>query len=148
MEILEVRRRSGALLEQLLELWERSVRASHTFLSPAEISAIRPDVPGALTQVPHLVIARERETPLGFLGAEGRRLEMLFLEPEARGRGIGTALVRYALDAYSLREVTVNEQNIAARGFYERLGFRTVRRTPLDEQGRPYPLLYMELPEP
>ena len=66
----------------------------------------------------------------------------------ARGRGIGTALVRYALDAYSLREVTVNEQNIAARGFYEHLGFRTVRRTPLDEQGRPYPLLYMELPEP
>lgn len=117
MEILEVRRRSGALLEQLLELWERSVRASHTFLSPAEIAAIRPDVPGALTQVPHLVIARERETPLGFLGAEGRRLEMLFLEPEARG-------------------------------FYEHLGFRTVRRTPLDEQGRPYPLLYMELPEP
>ena len=73
MEILEVRRRSGALLEQLLELWERSVRASHTFLSPAEIAAIRPDVPGALAQVPHLVIARERETPLGFLGAEGRR---------------------------------------------------------------------------
>lgn len=147
MEILEVRRRSGALLEQLLELWERSVRASHTFLSPAEIAAIRPEVPGALARVPHLVIARERETPLGFLGVEGQRLEMLFLEPEARGRGIGTALVRYALDAYSLREVTVNEQNIAARDFYERLGFRTVRRAPLDEQGRPYPLLYMELPE-
>lgn len=91
MEICEVPGRDSALLGQLLELWERSVRASHTFLSPAEISAIRECVPQALRAVSHLVIARDQAGLMGFLGAEDTRLEMLFLEPE--GRSFGAALV-------------------------------------------------------
>lgn len=39
----------------------------------------------------------------------------------------------------------INEQNPHAVGFYEHLGFTTYRRTDLDEEGRPYPLLYMRL---
>ena len=145
MEIAEVSVRDRKLLDQLTALWERSVRSTHTFLSQPEIAAIRESVPEALERVAHLVIARDREAPLGFLGAEGNRLEMLFLEPEARGQGTGSALVRYGLETYGLTEVTVNEQNPRARGFYEHMGFQVVRRTPLDEQGRPYPLLYMKL---
>lgn len=68
---------------------------------------------------------------------------MLFLEPESRDRGIGAALVRYAIAAYGLTEVTVNEQNSQARDFYAHMGFAVYRRTSVDEQGRPYPLLYM-----
>lgn len=41
-------------------------------------------------------------------------------------------------------EVAVNEQNPLARGFYEHMGFRPYKRTELDEQGNPYPLLYMK----
>jgi putative acetyltransferase len=37
----------------------------------------------------------------------------------------------------------VNEQNAAALGFYEALGFEVVARSPLDDTGRPYPLLHM-----
>lgn len=144
MELAEVPVRDRELLDALTALWERSVRATHTFLTEPEIAALRPCVPGAMAEVEHLVVAREGGRLLGFLGAEGDRLEMLFLEPAERGRGLGAALVRYGLREYGLREVTVNEQNPAARGFYEHMGFRAVRRTPLDEQGRPYPLLYMK----
>ena len=50
----------------------------------------------------------------------------------------------------ALREVahpvmSVNEQNPQAIGFYEHLGFKVNKRTETDEQGRPYPLLYMEM---
>lgn len=38
----------------------------------------------------------------------------------------------------------VNEQNPQAVGFYEHLGFVTYKRTVLDEEGNPYPLLYMK----
>ena len=31
MQILEITRRTPALLTQLLDVWERSVRATHTF---------------------------------------------------------------------------------------------------------------------
>jgi ribosomal protein S18 acetylase RimI-like enzyme len=42
--------------------------------------------------------------------------------------------------------VDVNEQNPAARGFYEALGFVVVGRSPLDEGGRPFPVLHMRRP--
>ena len=39
----------------------------------------------------------------------------------------------------------LNEQKPQAEGFYEHLGFETYRRTDFDEEGNPYPLLYMKL---
>ena len=66
------------LIAKLLPVWERSVRATHTFLSNIE--------------------------------------------------------------HYDVQTLAVNEQNPQAHGFYEHMGFK---RTELDEQGQPYPLLYM-----
>ena len=70
---------------------------------------------------------------------------MLFLSPSERGKGIGRQLLQYGVQHYGIREVTVNEQNPQAAGFYEHLGFETYRRTDCDENGDPYPLLYMKL---
>ena len=67
------------------------------------------------------------------MGVTGCRLEMLFLAPEERGRGLGRRLVQYGVRQYGLREVTVNEQNPQAVGFYEHLGFTVYQRTARDE---------------
>lgn len=79
----------------------------------------------------------------GFLGSVGHRVEMLFVEPGLRGRGIGTAL----LDEFGARHpgilLDVNEQNTAARIFYARRGFEVLGRSPLDGAGQPYPLLHL-----
>ena len=146
MRIVELESRTPECLDRLLEVWERSVKATHTFLSVGEVEAIKAYVPQALREVPRLVAGEdERGVPIGFLGADGQRLEMLFLLPEARGKGLGRALLQYGMDRYGLRELAVNEQNPQARGFYERMGFHVYRRTETDEQGGPYPLLYMRL---
>ena len=42
-----------------------------------------------------------------------------------------------------VEEVTVNEQDPHAVGFYRQMGFEVYRRTDCDEEGGPYPLLYM-----
>ena len=146
MRIVELESRTPECLDRLLEVWERSVKATHTFLSGGEVEAIKAYVPQALREVPRLVAGEdERGVPIGFLGADGQRLEMLFLLPEARGKGLGRALLQYGMDRYGLRELAVNEQNPQARGFFERMGFHVYRRTETDEQGGPYPLLYMRL---
>ena len=59
--------------------------------------------------------------------------------------GIGRRLLEYGAEHYGIREVTVNEQNPQAAGFYERMGFRTAGRDATDPSGRPYPILHMEL---
>ena len=103
-------------------------------------------VPQALREVPHLIAAwGENGTPVAFMGIAGEKLEMLFLAPEERGRGLGRALVQYGMEHYGIREVTINEQNLQARGFYARMGFRAYERLDHDEQGKPYPILKMRL---
>ena len=149
MELKEIQERTPRLIQRLVEVWEDSVKATHLFLSPREIAEIKRYVPAALEGVAHLVVAeRDDGMPVAFMGVQDRSLEMLFLSPEERGKGLGGQLLRYGIQRYSVESLTVNEQNPQARGFYEHMGFRVYQRTALDEQGMPYPILYMRLERP
>lgn len=141
----EATERPAALVAALADVWERSARATRDFLLPGEVERLRAVVPDALEGVPRLLVAEEAGTPVGFLGADGDFVEMLFVDPGWRGRGVGRVLMSRATEALGAREVSVNEQNPQAVGFYEHLGFSVYRRTPVDDDGRPYPLLYMRL---
>ena len=144
MNVYEAQTRTPALIDGLLTVWETSVRATHQFLSDAEVKQIKEYVPQALGGVAHLVVAeQEPGAPVAFMGVEHRRLEMLFLSPSERGKGLGRQLLQLGIQDYGVTELTVNEQNPQAVGFYEHLGFETYKRTECDEEGNPYPLLYM-----
>ena len=145
MRIYEITNRTPECLAELLAVWERSVRATHTFLSESEILRIRGYVPQALAAVPQLAVLAEDGRLLGFLGAGEGRLEMLFLAPSERGQGTGRQLLQYGVQTYGIRTVTVNEQNQRALDFYRRRSYKVHHRTPTDQQGRPYPLLYLTL---
>ena len=146
MKIIEVKTRTPELVSRLLLLWKSSVRATHLFLSDDEIQSIKEYVPQALNGIPHLVVAvDEAGQPAAFMGIENGTLEMLFVSPEERGKGLGKRLIQYGIKNHAVRRVTVNEQNPQARGFYEHMGFQVYKRTDLDGQGNPYPLLYMSL---
>ncbi len=80
MKLYELKERAS-LSSSLIEIWEASVRATHLFLSDAEIKHIK----------------------------------------------------EYVLEALN------------AVGFYRHFGFETYKRTDCDEEGNPYPLLYMKL---
>ncbi|WP_431021683.1 GNAT family N-acetyltransferase [Enterococcus cecorum] len=145
MPILELDQRD-TYLQLIVQLWEANVKVTHTFLTKEEIQNIKQYVPQAVEHEPHLCIAlSEKGELLGFIGVADQRLEMLFIQVNARGQGIGKQLLRYAIKNFDVKELTVNEQNPQAIGFYEHLGFVTYKRTELDEEGQPYPLLYMKL---
>ena len=146
MRIVEITNRTPDLIERLLEVWESSVRATHLFLSDSAIKSIKEYVPQALNGIAHLIIAEdETGQPAAFMGIEGGALEMLFISPEERGKGLGKRLIQYGIESYGVKRLAVNEQNPQAKGFYEHMGFQVYKRTDLDEQGNPYPLLYMRL---
>lgn len=147
MKIVEVKERTPDLIKGLLEVWENSVRATHLFLSDSEIQSIKKYVPQALNEVLHLLIAEDESgRAVAFMGVEAGSLEMLFIAPEERGKGLGKRLIQYGIKNYSVEKLTVNEQNPQAKEFYEHMGFQVYKRTDLDEQGNPYPLLYMRRP--
>ena len=145
MKIYEVTERPEDLIKRLLTVWEASVRATHLFLSREEILTIKNYVPEALTGIPHLIVAEDdTQQPIAFIGIAEHTLEMLFIAPDMHGHGLGKQLIQYGIGTYGINHVAVNEQNPKAKGFYEHMGFSVYKRTELDEQGNPYPLLYMQ----
>lgn len=146
MKIIEIAKMTPSLSEQLTVVWEKSVKATHLFLSANDVTEIKKYVPQALNGIAHLIIAKNKENcPVAFMGIEEQKLEMLFIAPEERGKGLGRKLIQYGIENYSVNELAVNEQNPLAKGFYEHMGFHVYKRTDHDEQGNPYPLLYMKL---
>lgn len=144
MNIYEVKDRNPWLIGQLVNVWESAVKATHHFLTETEREGIKTYVPQALREIPHLIIAEnEKQVPKGFMGIAEQHLEMLFISHEERGKGLGKALLQYGIENYSVCDLAVNEQNPLAKGFYEHMGFQVYKRTENDEQGNPYPLLYM-----
>lgn len=138
--------RDRDLVDGLLAVWESSVRATHDFLSEADIRRISAYVPDAFGSVETLVLAHDGDGFLsGFAGVTGDELEMLFITPKSQGGGIGKALLRVAMEGYGVTRLDVNEQNGRARGFYEHMGFEVTSRSATDGNGDPFPILHMRL---
>jgi putative acetyltransferase len=131
---------------RVVEVWEASVRATHTFVTEADIEVIRPLLWESLPNAPHLLCVRERSGQVaGFIGVEDTMVEMLFVHPTWRGHGIGRRLLSYAVTSLGADRLDVNEQNPQAIGFYLRMGFEVAGRSAVDSIGKPYPLLHMRL---
>ncbi|OEC40894.1 acetyltransferase [Aeromonas sp. DNP9] len=143
---MQIAHANGEDYQTLIDLWEGSVRATHHFLPEAEILALRPLILERYFDAVTLHCARTEEGLItGFSGVHEGKLEMLFVAPEARGSGVGRWLVAHAISQCGATLVDVNEQNEQAVGFYLKMGFTVTGRSPLDGQGKPYPLLHMVL---
>lgn len=146
MEKINIKNRNLSLIEKLIDVWEKSVRETHLFLSNKEIDEIKNFVPMALKSVPHLIIESDANgVPIAFMGIDDRKLEMLFIDLREQGKGLGRKLLEHGITNYGVKEVVVNEQNPQAKGFYEHMGFKVYERSEIDEQGNPYPILFMKL---
>lgn len=135
--------------DSLVRIWEAAVRATHDFLSEGDIAWLRPRIRhDYLAAVDLRVFKGDDGAVLGFVGVAQAKVEMLFIAPEVRGRGIGRQLLHYAVAHMAATAVDVNEQNPQAVGFYLHEGFEIVGRSPVDGQGKPFPLLHMQRSAP
>jgi putative acetyltransferase len=147
---MSIRRATPTDREALLDIWLRSVRATHAFLSEEDIQSLLPLVRDYLTSAePEFwVLCAESGAPVGFMGLAGSKMEALFLAPEFQRRGGGRQLVQHAQQFHRALTVDVNEQNPAACRFYAACGFVVEGRSALDSTGRPFPLLHLRWAAP
>ncbi|WP_342595075.1 acetyltransferase [Salinicola lusitanus] len=131
---------------RLLEVWEASVRETHDFLQEEDLQELKPLILEHYFDAVDLRCAKNSNGEiLGFCGVRDGNIEMLFISPDARGKGGGALLAAYAVKYQGATKVDVNEQNKQALGFYQHIGFSVTGRSPVDGQGKPYPLLHMTL---
>ena len=143
MEIKRVFERDEQLISSLVTVWESSIRETHDFFSETNIREIKKYVFQAIEEIPILVVAVDNKETLAFMGIAEDKLEMLFITAQRRGQGIGRNLLEIGINDYEITEVCVNEQNPQALAFYEYMGFTIYRRSELDEQGNPFPILFL-----
>jgi putative acetyltransferase len=143
--VISIRPASARDFSELLKIWRRAVEATHLFLTRADLDAIESDVVEYLPQMSDLRIAEENGHALGFIAIEDDTVEMLFVDTWAQGRGVGSALLAEVVAGREVVRVDVNEQNPVGRAFYTSKGFSEVGRSATDGEGRPFPLLHLEL---
>ena len=131
--------------DELVDIWLRSVRATHTFLTKDDIHALLPLVRQELggDDLELWVLTDAEGRSIGFMGLSAAMVEALFLDPAHRRRGGGRMLLGHARQRYGPLTVDVNEQTPEAVRFYEALGFAIVSRSAVDDAGRPFPVLHM-----
>lgn len=131
---------------EVLNIWEASVRATHHFLKEEDIQYFKPLILNTYLDAVELKCVRNEENKIiGFLGVADQNLEMLFIHPNYRGKQIGKILLNFSIKKMNVKKVDVNEQNDQAVGFYKKYGFEITSRSELDPSGKPYPTLHMEL---
>lgn len=131
----------------LLDIWELSVRATHHFLKEENILFFKQTIhEHKYFELVELVCVRnENNRILGFMGTDADSLEMLFVHPDFIGKGVGKALMNYALNTLKVQKVDVNEQNQQAYQFYLHHGFKVANRSETDGTGKPFPILHLVL---
>ena len=133
--------------DELLLLWEASVRSTHHFLTEDDIQYYKPLIRNEYFQAVELHLIRDGQTQqiVAFMGLSDDLIEMLFVHPAQQGKGYGKKLIEYAIQKKNIRKVDVNEQNEQALRFYRNRGFEVIARDATDGQGKPYPILHMQL---
>jgi len=132
--------------EEMLNVWENSVRATHDFITEEDIEFFKPIIiEQAFPAVTLKCVKNASGSILGFMGVHEGKVEMLFILNEVRGQGVGRVLLQYAIENLTTTKVDVNEQNPLAVGFYKHMGFKVVSRSPIDDMGKPFPILHMTL---
>ena len=131
--------------DELLQLWESSVRATHHFLTESDIVEIRACLKEAYFPMVSLYGIQDIKGNIqAFLGYNEQKVEMLFVHPDFMGRGLGKRLMQYAISDLGADSVDVNEQNEQATLFYNHLGFKIIGRDETDSSGKPYPILHLK----
>lgn len=146
MNIKQICGPTARQVENIIKVWEESVKATHLFLTPGDIQNLKPFVEKTLWEIEQLLTLEDGQGVIrAFMGIEGQKLEMLFIEPAFAGRGFGRKLLDFAVNELNVKYVDVNEQNPNAVGFYKHMGFRVFKRSEKDGQGNPLPILHMKL---
>jgi len=77
-------------------------------------------------------------TVKGFIRIEHQEIHKLFVEPVLQGRGIGTALLEFAVRECGANALWALQKNTGAIRFYERHGFRLTGERKLVEDTAEY----------
>lgn len=134
--------------DELIQVWEASVRHTHDFLTEEQIQFYKPLIKKHYLPAVDLYIIRNSYGKIAaFTGLSDELIEMLFVHPDSQGKGYGRQLIEFAIQKKQIDKVDVNVQNEKALQFYLHMGFQIIGREETDSMGKPFPIFHLEMPK-
>lgn len=128
---------------EIEEIWWESVQATHDFVKKEDLLYIKSLFSSFLVGVKLWGIYKDKKLA-GFIGIYEKELVMIFIAPKFIRKGLGSHLIKKALEEGVVR-TEVNEANADAIKFYEKHNFFLSKKQEKDALGLPYPIWEMEL---
>lgn len=135
---------SSSDYDEIIVVWENSVRATHHFLTEKEIAFYKPLVLKYALPSMQVWGVRIQNKLAGFTAVSSHKTEMLFIAPEFIGKGLGKKLISFVINQLHIFLIDVNEENPNALGFYLHLGYQIISRDEKDGNGLPHPILHLK----
>ena len=143
MTIEKIDHLTDSLKDELIDVWDKSVRSSHHFLAEEDLNYYRSRIRDIYFDAVDLYVIRNPNV-VAFMGLSEDMVEMLFVLPSEKGKGYGSALLNYAFEEKHIRKIDVNEQNTEAYKFYTNRGYHAIAKDEVDAEGKPYPIIHLE----
>ena len=129
----------------LTKIWHEASSIAHGFLSAEKLLEHRQLVAEVYLPQAETWVACLDGKPVGFLGLMDNFIGGLFVSPDAQGIGVGQALVRHGQSLKGTLHLDVYAQNERTVGFYQKMGFKETKRSPVDKEGLPFEEISMTL---
>jgi len=123
-------------LEQLLEVFDSASRVGHPFLDETWLQIERRRLPESYLPATETSVFELDGKVVGFIAMLGQEVAALFVAAEHHREGVGRALLNHVRGRTDSLMLDVFEENVVARAFYERYGFRKIDRRVHSETGR------------
>lgn len=124
-------------LNGVLDVWYRASLLAHGFLTEEHFRTERAEIVRRWLPAAETVVYEMDGRVVGFLSLIGNEVGAIFVDPDLHGRGIGRALMDDARSRRPYLELGVFEENHLGRRFYERYGFRLIKRRIEETTGEP-----------
>ncbi|WP_456698468.1 GNAT family N-acetyltransferase [Aeromicrobium sp. P5_D10] len=126
--------------DTLTDVWERAARSTHGFMTDDEFTEMRPFIRDSFLPSMDVWLVEIDGAAVAFVGARDDHIELLYIDPDFHGQGIGTRLIQHV----GATSVEVYADNTAGLAFYRSRGFTETARRERDAVGRPYPMVELE----
>lgn len=128
--------------DNVLNIWKKSAKETHHFLTPNDFNFYLEIIPQHLDAVA-LDLWHDDTNLVGFSGVSEDELVMLFLDPDFIGKKYGSRILTWLIENKNIKKIDVNTQNEHAKNFYLSHGFRIDSEDEIDGFGKPYPITHL-----
>lgn len=113
-------------IDAVIEVWNRSSRIAHSFLTDDFFDAERHEIRDRWLPIAETTVYEDDGQVVGFLSLIGNEVGAFFVDPDHQGQGIGLQLMDHARGSRPFLELNVFESNASGRRFYAAYGFVAV----------------------